>query len=139
MNRAGPVINLASLLFCVWAGYRSLDTDALRGTNPNGYLALAVLILMPVFVLGAIWFSGARTLRRPSWRRFSINWWGDPLQCLFLSTWFIGAGTLGAALHLLHTSRAGFWNFMTCLCILIGLILGQVIAYAIFHRRISRA
>jgi hypothetical protein len=141
MTRAAPFINLALLLLSVWTGYGSLGADALRGTNPDKYLCIAVLVMMPIFAVGAVATFGAghSSLRLPSWRRFSINWSRDPLQCLFLTTCFIGAMAVGAALHLPGTSNTGLWMFMTFLCMFIGLIVGQVIAYASNRARLTKA
>jgi hypothetical protein len=54
MTRAGPIINIALLLLSVWTGYGSLDPDALRGTNPDKYVCVALLVVMPVFAFGAV-------------------------------------------------------------------------------------
>jgi hypothetical protein len=141
MTRAAPLINLALLLLSVWTGYGSLNPDALRGTNPDKYLCAAVLVMMPIFAFGAVSIFGAKhtTLSLPSWRRFSINWWRDPLQCLFLTTCFVGGMAVGAALHLAATTSTGFWMFATFFCMFIGLIVGQVIAYAFHRARLTKA
>jgi hypothetical protein len=141
ITRVAPFINLAGLLLSVWTGYGSLGLDALRGTNPDKYLCITVLIMMPIFAIGAVSTFGAKhtALTLPSWRRFSINWSRDPLQCLFLSTCFVGGMALGAALHLSGTTSTGFWMFMTFLCMFIGLVVGQVIAYAVHRARLTRA
>ena len=59
MRRFAPLINLALLLLSVWAGYGALEPDTLRGTNPDKYLCIAALVLMPVFAFGAISIFGA--------------------------------------------------------------------------------
>jgi len=46
---------------------------------------------------------------------------------------------LGAALHLPGTTITGFWMFMTFLCVFIGLVVGQVIAYAVHRERLTKA
>src|ERR1700693_6264064 len=109
MTRAAPFINLALLLLSVWTGYCSLGADALRGANPDKYLCIAVLVMMPIFAVGSVAIFGDKHtgLTLPSWRRFSINWSRDPLQCLFLSTCFTGGMALGAALHLPGTTSTG--------------------------------
>jgi len=141
MTRVAPFINLAGLLLSVATGYASLDPDALRGANPDKYLCITVLIMAPIFAIGAVSTFGAKhtALTLPSWRRFSLRWSRDPLQCLFLSTCFSGGMALGAALHLRSTTSTGFWLFMTFLCVFIGLIVGQVIAYAIHRERLTKA
>ena len=84
MTRAAPFINIGLLLLSVWTGYGSLAADALLGANPDKYLCITVLIMMPIFAIGAVSTFGAKhtALTLPSWRRFSVNWSRDPLQCL---------------------------------------------------------
>jgi hypothetical protein len=141
MQRFAPMINLALLLLSVWTGYGSLDPDTLRGMNPDKFLAISVLVIMPVFAFGAVSIFGAnhRTLVRPSWRRVTFSWWRDPLQSLFISTYAVGGMALGAALHLRGTSSTGFWMFVVFVCMFIGLILGQIAAYAYHRARIAKA
>jgi hypothetical protein len=141
MTRVAPFINLAGLLLSAWAGYASLGPDALGGANPDRYLCIIVLIMAAIFAIGAVSTFGAKhaELMLPSWRRFSLNWSRDPLQCLFLSTCFFGSTALGAALHLGGTTSTGFWRFMTFVCVVIGLVVGQLIAYAIHRDRLTKA
>jgi hypothetical protein len=141
MQRYAPLINSALLLLSLWAGYGALDPETLRGTNPDKYLCLAVLVLMPVFAFGAVSIFGAShtTLPQPSWRRVTFSWWGDPLQSLFISTYAAGGMALGAALHLRGTTTTGFWMFMVFVCMFIGLIVGQVLAYVYHRARITKA
>jgi hypothetical protein len=46
---------------------------------------------------------------------------------------------LGAALHLPGTSSTGFWVFMVFVCMFVGLIVGQCLAYAFHRARITKA
>ena len=96
---------------------------------------------MPIFAFGAVSIFGAShsMLPRPSWRRVTFSWWRDPLQSLFISTYAVGGMALGAALHLYGASGIGFWMFMVFVCMFIGLILGQVLAYAFHRARITKA
>ena len=141
MQRYAPLINSALLVLSLWAGYGALDLETLRGTTPDKYLCIAVLVLMPVFAFGAVSIFGAShaTLPRPSWRRVTFSWWRDPLQSLFISTYAVGGMALGAALHLRGTTTTGFWMFMVFVCMFIGLIVGQVLAYAYHRARITKA
>jgi hypothetical protein len=141
MQRYAPFINSALLLLSVWTGYGALDADALQGTNPDKYLCIAVLVMMSIFAFGAVSIFGAnhRTLRRPSWRRVTFSWWRDPLQSLFITTYAAGGMALGAACHLYGAISTGFWTFMVFVCTLIGLIVGQVFAYAYHRARITAA
>lgn len=110
------ILNLALVLLSLWTGYAEMAPENLAHSNPDIIFCTIVLVMMILFSFGAVWYSisGARqqTLRRPSWRRFSIDWWHDPLQCLFLSCSFAGAMALGAVFRLPGTSQTGFWMFM---------------------------
>lgn len=141
MQRYAPLINSVLLLLSVWTGYGALDPNALRGTNPDKYLCLAVLVMMPIFAFGAVSIFGANhgTLPRPSWHRITFSWWRDPLQSLFITTYVFGGMALGAALHLYGTSSTGFWTFLVFICTFIGLIIGQFLAYAYHRARITKA
>ena len=141
MQRFAPAVNLGLLLLSVWAGYGALDPNTLRGTNPDKYLCIAVLVLMPIFAFVAVSIFGAshRTLPRPSWRRVTFSWWRDPLQSLFISTYAVGGMALGAALHLHGTTSTGSWMFAVLVCMFIGLIVGQVFAYAFHGSKITKA
>lgn len=68
MTRFAPLINVALLLLSVWTGYGSLDPNALHGTNPDKYLSLSLLLVMPFFAFGAVSIFGAKhsALNRPS-------------------------------------------------------------------------
>lgn len=81
----------------LWGGYKTTSPETLSRTNPDVTLCAILLILMPVFALGTVYYSKLRwdrdnkmlarpfKLSRPSWSRNPINWWGDPLQSLFIS------------------------------------------------------
>jgi hypothetical protein len=58
---------------------------------------------------------------------------------LFISTFAAGGMALGAALQLRGTSTTGFWMFMVFVCIFIGLIVGQVLAYMYHRARVTKA
>src|ERR1051325_94605 len=115
--------------------------ERLAHTNPDLIFCSITLVGMIMFSFGTVWYSisGARqrTLRRASWRRFSIDWWHDPLQCLFLSCCFAGAMGVGAAFRLPGTSRTAFWMFMFFACLFFGLLIGQFGVYSVHRSRIT--
>jgi hypothetical protein len=124
----------------LWTGYSEMEPENLRHANPDAIFCTVVLIGMIAFSLGSVSYSvsGAKqtTLRRPSWRRFSIDWWRDPLQLLFESSCFTAAMAVGAAFRLRGTTETGFWMFMFFLCMFLGLLIGQLTVYAVYRERI---
>jgi hypothetical protein len=139
MQHIWGVLNLALIGVSVWTGYSEMEPDKLRHANPD-VIFCAVLAGMIAFSLGSVWYSvsGAKqtTLRRASWRRFSIDWWHDPLQGLFLSCCFTGAMAVGAAFRLRATTQTGFWMFMFFVCMFLGLLIGQLAVYKVYRERI---
>ena len=134
------VAHLALIAVGVFSGYASLSPDALRGTNPDQYFAIASFVTAVIFPLLAVPIYGGRhtTFRAASWSRLSFNWWRDPLQCLFVSTYSAGAMALGAGLHLRGTSSTGFWMFMFFVALFSGFVIGQLITYALYRTRITK-
>ena len=135
------VLNVALLLLSFWTGYAEMAPEKLAPSNLDVIFCTITLVTTVVFSFGAVWYSisGARqqTLRRASWRRFSIDWWHEPLQCLFLSCCFAGAMAVGAAFRLPGTSRTGFWMFMFFVCLFLGLLIGQLGVYSVHRDRIT--
>jgi len=115
----------------------------LHHTNPDAIFCLIILLAMPAFAVGAVYYSVVRgnceRLRRPSWDRHPINWWADPLQSLFISTWVISAMAGGSVVRLSGSGEKGFWMFAFFLCFAVGLAIGQFIVYKIFRDRIKGA
>ena len=136
-----PILNVVLLLLSFSTGYAEMAPDNLAHSNPDMIFCTITVVTTIAFSFGAVWYSisGARqdTLRWPSWRRFSIDWWHDPLQCLFLSCCFAGAMAVGAAFRLRGTSPTGFWMFMFFVCLFVGLLIGQLAAYAVHRARIT--
>jgi hypothetical protein len=134
-------INIAIILSSPFAGYRDMAPDRLAHTNPDKYFCTAILITMPFFVLGALWFATSRCdeFRAPSLDRFPINWWYDPLQALFISTLTTFGWAIGSQLRIAGTGTLGFWTVAFHWCVFVGLLVGQLIGYPLFYRRITRA
>jgi hypothetical protein len=135
-------LNVALLGLSAWTGYAEMAPEKLAYSNPDVIFCTVTLVATIAFSFAAVSYSISRarqqTLRRATWRRFSINWWHDPLQCLFLSCCFAGAMALGAAFRLPGSSVTGFWMFMFFVCLFLGLLLGQLVAYAVHHERITK-
>jgi uncharacterized membrane protein YeaQ/YmgE (transglycosylase-associated protein family) len=136
------VLNIVLLGLSVLAGYTEMAPDLLSRKNPDGIFCSIVLLGTIGGSFGMVAYSifgaGQQTLRRPSIRRFSIDWWHDPLQCLFLSCAFAGGMAVGAALRLSGTSTTGFWEFMFFLCLFLGFLIGQLGVYFVHRERITK-
>ena len=141
MKHIWRIINIGLVIFSLCIGYAIMSPATLRHSNPDAILCVILLVIVPLFALGSVYYSiyGAKcsTFRRPSWDRFSANWWFDPLQSLSMSTWAMAAVTLGSALRLPVVGFSGFWMFAAVFCIAIGLLIGQIIIYKIFRSRIT--
>jgi hypothetical protein len=142
------MLNIGLVLLSLRGGYMMMAPERLHRDNPDGVLCLILLVIMPLFVLGAVAYSIYRwkcnVLLCPSWDRFPLNWWGDPLQSLFISTWNTAAITLGAIARLPIDKSAdyrtiAFWMVASFGSITIGLLIGQFFAYRIFRNRIVAA
>ena len=136
------VLNIALLALSVLTGYGEMAPDLLSRKNPDAIFCTLALLGMIGLSFGSVAYSvsraGQETLRRPSLARFSIDWWHDPLQCLFLSCVFTGGMAVGAAFRLQGTSTTGFWEFMFFLCLFLGLLVGQLGVYVVHRERIIK-
>ena len=122
-------------------GYNSMSPQRLSHTNPDPILCLVALLMMPLFTFGSVAYSIRRwkreALNRPSWTRNPFNWWGDPLQSLFVFTCIVGAMSVGSAVRHPAFGSVGFWMLGVYCCITIGLLLGQILVYRIYRERIA--
>jgi hypothetical protein len=134
------IVNVAAIPLGCWTGYAEMAPERLRGTNPDQYLCLAVIIGMPLFVVGMLWTARSRcsSFRRPSWYRNPFRW-NDPLQALFITTLAMFGWAIGCQIRISGSGSIGFWTVMTYWCIFIGLVIGQVLGYLIFRKRIVPA
>ena len=117
-----------------------MSPQNLQGLNPDIIYCSIIFVIMPIFAVGTVFYSvhtgKCEALQRPSWNRYGLNWWYDPLQSLFLTNFFCGGLAVGSAFHLLGTSETGFWLFISYCCMAIGLSIGQFFVYRIFRSRI---
>jgi hypothetical protein len=137
------ILNSIAVVLALRGGYTSLTPEKLHRTNPEPVLCLILLLGVPVFALLSIGYSLRRSktnlLARPSWARNPFNWWGDPLQSLFVATCIMGATALGSAVQHPAFGSVGFWMLGVYSCIAIGLLVGQILAYRIYRERIAPA
>ena len=124
-----------------WAGYRALAPARLARTNVDPELCLSLAIVMPIFVLGILWLASGQcdSFRRPSWDRFPINWWYDPLTALLITTLGSFGYAIGVQLRFFSVAPVGYWTVVLHWTIFFGLVLGELIAYPIFRHRIEAA
>ena len=143
MKHLWAVLNCTLVALALWGGYNSMNPEKLRHTNPGPVLCLLVLLVMPLFAVGSVGYAIRRwkrdALNRPSWTRNPFNWWGDPLQSLFISTCIMGAMAVGSSVQRPTFGSVGFWTLGVYACVAIGLLVGQVLVYRIYRQRIASA
>ena len=142
MKQIWYIVNVGLVTLGLRGGYVSLEPERLRHTNPDLILCVIILVMMPLFALGSVGYSvrrwkGANRLSRPSWDRNPLNWWGDPLQSLFISTCIIATTAIGSALRRPAVGSVAFWTFGMYVCFAIGLIVGQALVYRIYREQIA--
>lgn len=134
-------VNSALVVLAFRGGYVSMNPDRLRHTNPDATLCLIVLVVMPPLTVGCVAYSIRRwktaPLSRPSWNRNPFNWWGDPLQALFVYTCAMVAVTVGSVVQQPSYGSVGFWTLGVYCSIVIGLVAGQILVYRIYRQNIA--
>jgi hypothetical protein len=136
------VANLGYLALGLCCGHYSTAPKQLQHITPAPIAWLAILIIVPLFTIGAVYYSirhWQNMLPRPSWNRNSINWWQDPLQSLLMSTCTTAMTAVGAALRRPAVGSAGFWMFGVYSSMAIGFVVGQIVVYRIYRRHIIEA
>jgi hypothetical protein len=135
------VLNTALVVLAFRGGYVSMNPDRLRHTNPDATLCLIAVLITPPFTVGCVAYSIRRwktdPLFRPSWSRNPFNWWGDPLQALFVYTWVMVAVTLGSGVQHPSFGSVGFWTLGVYSSVAIGLVAGQILVYRIYRQHIA--
>ncbi len=151
MNRIWSVANAGLVILGLWQGYKTTSPETLSHTNPDAIFCGLILIATPVFALWTVYYSKLRwdrdnkmlgrsfKVRRPSWSRSPINWWGDPLQSLFICMCIMGAMAIGALLRRPAIGSVGFWTFGMFCSVAVGLCVGQLLAFQIFKGHIATA
>lgn len=136
------IINIATVALSLWGGYASLDPKRLAHTNPDIILCLIILVVIPFFSIGTVWYSVKEckcdSLRTPSWDRNPYNWWYDPLQALFMMRWIMFGMALGSLIRIPTYGSIGFWTLGVYFCCAAGTAIGQFFVYKIYRDRIIR-
>ncbi|MGB2668349.1 MAG: hypothetical protein WAK48_30465 [Candidatus Acidiferrum sp.] len=140
MKNIWYVINIALVALALPGGYDALSPEKLRNTNPEPILWCFILMGTPLFALLAVGFSiqgwKQNNLALPSFDRNPLNWWGDPLQSLFISTCGMVSTAIGAALRHPTFGSVGFWTLAVYVCFVLGLLVGQILVYRIYRENI---
>jgi hypothetical protein len=141
MKNVWYVLNIAAIVLGLREGYASTAPEQLRHMNPDAALCGIILFTMPVFALLSVGYSNGRRRRlsqsqhnlvRPSFHRNPFDWWGDPLQSLFISTCIMVNYTFGGVLRRPAIGSVGFWLVGSYACCFIGLAIGQILIYRIY-------
>jgi len=77
------VVNILVVLYSPFTGYFRMSAAALRGTNPDGLYCLIIVVLISICVVGTVAISSTAQFMKPSWDRFPVRLWSDPLQFFF--------------------------------------------------------
>lgn len=147
MKRIWSVVNTALCVTGAFGAYRSMEPTRLRHSNPDAILCAILVLTLPLFSLGTVYYSirsrrdpiipRSYVLRRPSWDRNPLNWRDDPLESLFFSTLVAVAMAAGAAVRWPEIGSVGFWLVGTYLSIATGLAIGQLLSYLLFADLLS--
>lgn len=101
-------------------------------------LATAIFVAMVVFAIVSARMADTQTLLRPSWNRSPFRSSVDPLQSLFMSTWFMACLLAGSALRTMTGDKNVLQLLPFSVAIFAGLIVGQLIVYVMNRDRIER-
>jgi hypothetical protein len=136
-------LNVALVILGLWGGYSSLDPDYLRQTNPDVVLCAAIIIALPLVSILGVYYGlkrlGLETLQRPSWNRFPLKFWFDPLEFIFIAKWLSLAAAVGGSMRLFLVGMSGFWTVALSWSFAIGLLVGERLIYILFRNRIASA
>ncbi len=132
------LVNTVLVVVAFWTGYNEISPENLRGTNPDQYLCLSLLLAMPLGVVLLVCFPRRETLERPSWGRTPLFLGRDPLQGVFLTTVTVFGYALGSSLGISGAGAIGRWTVAIWWSTFVGLVLGQVIVYIVYRGRITR-
>ena len=135
-SRLWLVLNAVLIALSVWTGYAEKNPSAKTGSGPDLIFYAAIIIVIPVFALSTIYFYPGQDLRRPKWDRFPLNWLGDPLQALFISTLCTLGLVVGSLFRFFQSGMIATQTLFVHTCLFVGLILGQQIIRLLYRNRI---
>ena len=140
-KRSWRIFNTLNIGWCLFAGYNLTAPQGVfyRADTDFQYLVLIILVVTTFFSFSLFPpFQGA-TLRYPSWDRSPFDWNRDPLQALFVATVSFFAMALASTYGLSTPEEPGLWTAAALWCFAAGLLLGQIVGYAVFRKRIVKA
>jgi len=134
-GRIWLVFNVILTALSVWTGYAEMSPAMGERSNADLIFCVAIIVSIPVFAICTVHFSTVHDLRKPSWDRFPLNWWGDPLQTLFISTLSALGLVVGSLFRFGTSGIIEVQLAATYVSILVGLVIGQMIVYAVYRSR----
>lgn len=137
-GRIWVMTNAALVALSVYTGWAEMEPRSLSESNPDALLCAVIFFGLPLFVVGALSIAKVRRFRRPSWNRFPLNWWSDPLQTLFVSTLCALGLFVGSLSGLYRVGPRGFWMTASFGSTFLGLLITQILAYRLFRNRIEK-
>ena len=130
-------VNVTLVLICATSGYADRSPVKLGGAVQSSFFCAAALVLIPAIAIGALRFSKRDYFRKPAWNRFPFRS-DDPPQTLFLSTWWTFGIFIGELFRLVESGLAYFWTAAMWGSIFVGFLIGQTLAYRLYHKRIAQ-
>ena len=151
MKHFWRALNTALITFCTWSGYWAVAPERLndrgfiqsivpigQGYPPIGFSCLVVFLMFGIYsflTYRPAWRQGG-PFRLPSWDRNPFRVASDPLQALVITLIALGSGTVAATLRFLFGSTLGLGAILFLWSWDIGILVGALIAYALFRPRI---
>jgi hypothetical protein len=137
MPRLWNAVYTVIFMLALWLGYTSMAPDKLRQLHPSiasGCVFTFALASLGGFIALRYARSKGAHFRLPSWsRRFPFFYWEDPLQAFFGYSLFAGGLFVGSLFRLPGSHRNGPWMITWHACLFVGLILAQIIGYALYR------
>ena len=148
MKHFWRAVNIAFVGFCAWSGYwgvaaeRAYDHRSVVPVGP-GYPAVSFSCVVVFLMFGIYSFITFRNgclhgsaFRLPNWDRNPFRRLSDPLQALVIPLIALLAATLVATVRFLFGATLGLGAIVFLWSGNIGILVGVLIAYAIYRPRI---
>jgi protein-S-isoprenylcysteine O-methyltransferase Ste14 len=137
MKNNWRIINTALVVLSALSGYWKIGKWT-RPPQKEDWIACPLIVIGALlFSFVMVWYRREEKMQRPLWTRSPWNWADDPLQSLYITTWICCSWTIGCGLHLWAIGSRGLLTVAMFFSLLIGLLLGQLLIYKIYSRRIT--